>query len=156
MDNSWKATANVTNAKEAINDFYRRHPRAVKGMEASILALVIKLEHNRAVEEDQIKKMLAKHPIRKKLLATGLAIPQIMEAINNRMTQLKKQPLVPQSKVPPLGIKDQGTWPKKPNVASSRSEHQQKRSDSSNWWTQAYQELQKQTNQKLAWPGKQL
>ena len=80
------------NAKEAINDFYRQHPRAVKGMEASILAFVIELEHNRAVKEDQIKKKLAKHHLGKKLLATGLAIPQIMEAINKRMMQLKKQP----------------------------------------------------------------
>ena len=64
-------------------------------MEASILALVIELEHNRAVEEDQIKKKLAKHHLGKKPLATGSAIPQIMEEINKRMTQLKKRPQVP-------------------------------------------------------------
>ena len=64
-------------------------------MEASILALVIELEHNRAAEEGQIKKKLKKHPIGKKLLTTGLAVPQIMKAINKRMMQLKKQPLIP-------------------------------------------------------------
>ena len=94
-DNSWEAASNVTNAKDTISDFYRRHPRAVKEMEASILTLVIELEHNRAVKEDQIKKKLTKHHLGKKLLATGLVIPQIMEEINKRMTQLKKQPQVP-------------------------------------------------------------
>ena len=85
----------MTNSKEAIIDFYWWHPRAVKGVEASILALVIKLKHNKTVEEDQIRKKLKKHLIRKKLLITELAIPQIMEAINKQMMQLKKQPLVP-------------------------------------------------------------
>lgn len=51
-------------------------------MEAVILALVIELELNRVAEEDQIKKKLKKHLIRKRLFATGLAIPQIMEEIN--------------------------------------------------------------------------
>ena len=43
---------------------------------------MIELELNRVAEEDQIKKKLEKHPIGKKLLAMGLAIPQIMEEIN--------------------------------------------------------------------------
>ena len=76
-------------------DFYRRHPRAVKEMEASILALMIKLKYNRITEEDKIRKKLQEHPIRKRLLSTGLAIPQIMEAINKWMTQIKKLPLIP-------------------------------------------------------------
>ena len=81
-DNSWEAAANITNTKDAIVDFYHRHPYAVRGIEASILALTIKLEYNRAAKEDQIKKKLEKHPIEKILLSTGLAIPLIMEAIN--------------------------------------------------------------------------
>ena len=89
--------ANITNAKEAIVDFYHRHPHAVRGMEASILALSIELEYNRAAEEDQIRKKLEKHPIGRRLLSTRLAIPLIMEAIDKRMMQLKKQPLNPQS-----------------------------------------------------------
>ena len=55
-DNSWKAVANITNTKEAITEFYHRHPYTVKGMEASILALTVKLEYNRITKEDQIKK----------------------------------------------------------------------------------------------------
>ena len=95
LDNLWEATTNITNTKEAIMDFYRRHPRAVKEMEASILALMIKLKYNRITEEDKIRKKLQEHPIRKRLLSTGLAIPQIMEAINKWMTQIKKLPLIP-------------------------------------------------------------
>ena len=94
MDNSWEATANITNAKEAIMEFYHRHSYAVKGIEASILALTIKLEYNWITKEDQMKKKLQKHPIRRKLLSTGLAIPLIMEAINKWMIQLKKPPLI--------------------------------------------------------------
>ena len=74
MDNSWEAAANITNAKEAITEFYYRHPHIVKGIKASILALTIKLEYNRITEEDQIKKKLQKHPIRRRLLSTGLVI----------------------------------------------------------------------------------
>ena len=78
-------------------DFYHRHPHAVRGMETSILALMIKLEYNRITKEDQIKKKLQKHPIGKRLLSTGLAIPLIMEAINKWMMQLKKPSLILQS-----------------------------------------------------------
>ena len=58
-------------------------------MEALILALTIELEYNRAAKEDQIRKKLQKHPIKRRLLSTKLEIPQIMEVINKWMTQLK-------------------------------------------------------------------
>ena len=67
-------------------EFYHRHPHAVKEIKASILALMIELEYNRIAKEDQIKKKLQKHPIRRRLLSTRLAIPLIMEAINKWMT----------------------------------------------------------------------
>ena len=77
--------ANITNTKEAITEFYHRHPHAVKGIEASILALTIKLEYNRIAKEGQIGKKLQKHPIGRRLFSTRLVIPQIIEAINKRM-----------------------------------------------------------------------
>ena len=155
-DNSWEAAANVTNAKDAIADFYRRHPRAVRGMEASILALTIELAYNQAEEEDQIKKKLEKHPIGRRLLDTGLAIPLIMGAIQDRVTQLTKRSLNPQSSRPQTKINDREVSPKKRSLDLSRSEPQQERSSNSNWRSKAYQELQKQTNRGLAWPGKRL
>ena len=91
--------ANITNTKEAIIEFYHRHPYTVRGIEASILALTIKLEYNRIAKEDQIRKKLQKHPIRRRLLFTKLEIPQIMEAVNKWMIQLKKLPLIPQSAI---------------------------------------------------------
>ena len=63
-------------------EFYHRYPYVVKGMEALILALTIELEYNRAAKEDQIRKKLQKHPIKRRLLSTKLEIPQIMEVIN--------------------------------------------------------------------------
>ena len=99
-----EATVNVTNAKEAIVDFYRRHSHIVKGIKAYILTLTIKLEYNRIAEEDEIRKKLQKHPIGRRLLSTELAIPQTMEAINKQMTQLKKPLLILQSIVQPLKI----------------------------------------------------
>ena len=148
--------ANVTNAKDAIVDFYHRHPCTVRGMEASILALMIELAYNKAKEEDQIKKKLEKHPIGRRLLTTGLAIPLIMGPIQDRVTQLTKRSLDPQSPRPPPRINDREVEPKKRSLDSSRSEPQQEQSNSSNWWSKAYQELQKQTNRGLAWPGKRL
>ena len=155
-DNSWEAVANVTNAKDAIVDFYHRHPRAVREMEASILALTIELVYNKAEEEDQIRKKLEKHPIGRRLLSTGLAIPLIMEAIHDQMIQLKKWALNPQSTVSPSRINDRGVVPKKRSLDLSQSEPQQEQSNSSNWWSRAYQELQKQMNRGLAWLGKRL
>ena len=148
--------ANVTNAKDAIVDFYHRHPYTVRGMEASILALMIELAYNKAKEEDQIKKKLEKHPIRRRLLATGLAIPLIMGAIQDQVTQLMKRSLNPQSSRPPPRINDREVTPKKCSIDLSQSEPQQERSSSSNWRSKAYQELQKQMNRGLAWPGKRL
>ena len=100
-------------------DFYCRHSHAVRGMEASILALTIELEYNRIAEEDQIRKKLQKHPIGKRLLSTGLAIPLIIEAINKRMTQLKKQSLNLQSATSLARINNRGSAPKKPSLDSS-------------------------------------
>ena len=103
-DDSWEAVANVTNAKDTITDFYCRHPHAVREIEASILALTIELAYNKAKEEDQIKKKLKKHPIRRRLLSTGLVIPLIMEAIQDRVMQLTKRSLNPQSSRSPPRI----------------------------------------------------
>ena len=146
LDNSWEAVANITNAKDTIANFYCRHPCAVRGIEASILALTIEMEYNKATEEDQIRKKLEKHLIGRRLLSTGLVIPLIMEAIQDQMTQLKKRSLNPQSPASPSRINNRGLAPKKCSLDSSRSEPQQERSDSSNWRSRAYQELQKQTN----------
>ena len=71
-------------------------------MEASILALTIKLEYNRITKEDQIRKKLQKHPIGRRLLSMGLAIPQIVEAINNTAEEA-----TPNSVVSYISIKDQ-------------------------------------------------
>ena len=49
--------ANITNTKEAIMEFYYRHPHAAREIEASILVLTIKLEYNKITEEDKIKKL---------------------------------------------------------------------------------------------------
>ena len=97
--------ANVTNTKDTIADFYRRHPHAVRGMEASILALTIELVYNKAEEEDQIKKKLRGHPIGKKLLATGFEAPQIMEAADKQAIQLQNKELKEKLQRHPIGKK---------------------------------------------------
>ena len=88
-------------------------------MEASILALMIELVYNKAEEEDQIKKKLEKHPIRRRLLSTGLAIPLIMEAIQDWVMQLVKRSLNPQSSRSSPRINNREVAPKKCSLDSS-------------------------------------
>ena len=114
--------ANVTNAKDAIADFYHRHSHTVRGMKASILALMIELEYNRGAEEDQIKKKLEKHLIEKRLLSTRLAIFLIIKAIDKWMMQLKKLPLILQSATSPSRSNDRGIALRKLSLNSSQSE----------------------------------